>query len=125
MALSNLLNPFLRVQECSIFGLGASDSFIRAQTNSLPDQSGVNKVGIERFHSLHLAIWLLMIHEISALVSVDFMKCSTCNIQYVGEIALPLHKCTIHQTAKSSCGHMIKHLRNDCVGLSFSIQIIC
>ena len=50
---------------------------------------------------------------------------NTCYIQYVGEIALPLHKrLNIHQTAKFGCEYMVKHFQNDCAGSSFSIQIL-
>ena len=43
----------------------------------------------------------------------------------MGETALPLHKrINIYRTAKSGCEYIFKHVRNDCVGSSFSIQIL-
>ena len=56
---------------------------------------------------------------------INILKCNTCNIQYVGETALPSRKrIDIHQTAKSGFEYMVKHFQNDCVGFSFSIKIL-
>ena len=56
---------------------------------------------------------------------VYLLTCDTCNIQYVGETVLPLHKrINIHRKAKTGCEHMIKHYKEDCVGSSFSIQVL-
>ena len=56
---------------------------------------------------------------------IYLLTCSTCNIQYVEETALALHKrINIHQTAKSGCEYLMKHFRNDCVVSSFSIEIL-
>ena len=50
---------------------------------------------------------------------------NTCYIQYVGEIALPLHKrINIHQTAKLVVNIWSNIFKNDCAGSSFSIQIL-
>ena len=55
---------------------------------------------------------------------IYLVTCCTCNIQYVVETALTLHKrIHIHRTAKSGCEYMIKHFRNNCDRSSFSIQL--
>ena len=49
----------------------------------------------------------------------------TFNIQHVGKTALPLHECiNKHRRAKFGCEYMIMHFWHDCVGSSFSIQIL-
>ena len=56
---------------------------------------------------------------------IYLLTCKTCNIQYVRETALPLHKrINIYRKAKSGCKHMIKHFRNDCVGSSLIMRIL-
>ena len=56
---------------------------------------------------------------------IYLLKCSICNIQYVGETVPWLHKrININRTAKSDCEHMINKFWNDCVGPSFSVQIL-
>ena len=44
---------------------------------------------------------------------INLLTCKNCNIQFVRETELPLHKGNIHRKAKSGCEHMIKHFRND------------
>ena len=58
--------------------------------------------------------------------NLDYLlTCNKCNIQYVGETALPLHKrIDIHRTAKEGCEYLINHFKYDFVGSSFSVQIL-
>ena len=56
---------------------------------------------------------------------IYLLTCSTCNIQYVEETALSLHKrVNIHQAEKPGWEYKIKLFRNNCAGSSFSIQIL-
>ena len=51
--------------------------------------------------------------------------CLSCNIQYVGETAIPLHKrINGHRTAKKGCEHEIKHCKESCNGYHFNFQIL-
>ena len=44
------------------------------------------------------------------------LTCSTCNIQYIVETALPLHKrINIYRSTKFCSEYMIKNFRNNCV----------
>ena len=48
-----------------------------------------------------------------------------CNVQYVGETTLPLHRTiNLHRRVKSACEYVIKNVKDVCVGASFSVQII-
>ena len=56
---------------------------------------------------------------------IYLLSCNNCNIQYVGETAIPLHKrINIHRKAKTGCEYVIKHFKETCAGASFSIQIL-
>ena len=56
---------------------------------------------------------------------IYLLTCINCNIQYVGETTIPLHKrINIHRTAKTGCEHVINHYRECCKGYSFKIQIV-
>ena len=56
---------------------------------------------------------------------IYLLTCSNCNLQYVGETTLPLHKrINIHRVAKTGCQHIIDHFKTSCKGSGFSIQII-
>ena len=51
--------------------------------------------------------------------------CLSCNVQYVGETALPFHKrCNGHRTAKQGCEHIIRHCKEACNGYHFKYQIL-
>ena len=53
------------------------------------------------------------------------MTCNNCNIQYVGETTTPLNeRMNRHRTAQSGCEHVLNHLKETCVGATFSIQIL-
>ena len=52
-------------------------------------------------------------------------SCNQCNVQYVRETTLLLHKrISVHRSAKSGCKDVIKHSKDICVSASFSGQII-
>ena len=56
---------------------------------------------------------------------IHLLSCNLCNVQYVGETTLPLHKrINLHKRAKSGCEHVIKRFKHVCVDASFSVQII-
>ena len=56
---------------------------------------------------------------------VYLLTCKSCNVQYVGESVIPLHKrMNIHRRGKSGCEISINHYKNVCPGSSFTIQII-
>ena len=56
---------------------------------------------------------------------IYLLSCNNCNIQYVGETALPLHKrINIHRKAKTGCEYVIKHFKETCKGASFNVQIL-
>ena len=56
---------------------------------------------------------------------VYLLTCSSCNLQYVGETTIPLHRrINIHRTSKTGCEHMINHYKEVCVGSHFTVQII-
>ena len=56
---------------------------------------------------------------------IYLLSCNRCNIQYVGETTIPLHKrINIHRTSKTGCEHNIKHFKEHCVGASFNVQIL-
>ena len=47
-----------------------------------------------------------------------------CNVQYIGETTLPLHRrINLHRRVKSACEYVIKNVKDVCVGASFSVQI--
>ena len=51
--------------------------------------------------------------------------CLSCNVQHVGETALPFHKrCNGHRTAKQGCKHIIRHCKEACNGYHFKYQIL-
>ena len=53
------------------------------------------------------------------------LPCNQCNVQYVGDTTLPLHKrINLYRRAKSGCEYGIKHFKDVWIGASFSIQII-
>ena len=55
---------------------------------------------------------------------IYFLSCNQCNVQYVGETTLPLHKrINLHKRAKFGCKYVIKHFKDVCVGASLSVQI--
>ena len=48
---------------------------------------------------------------------VYLSSCNQCNVHYVGEITVPLHKrINLHRRAKSRCKYNIKHFKDVCVG---------
>ena len=56
---------------------------------------------------------------------VYLCTCLCCNIQYVGETAIPFHKRNnIHRTGKSGCEHMIHHCKEACNGYQFKYHIL-
>ena len=56
---------------------------------------------------------------------IYLLPCNHCNVQYVRETTLPLHKTiNLHKWAKSGCEYVIKHFKDICIGESFSVQII-
>ena len=56
---------------------------------------------------------------------IYLLTCSNCNVQYVGETTLPLHKrINIHRVAKTGCQHIIDHSKTTCKDSKFLIQII-
>ena len=56
---------------------------------------------------------------------IYLLSCVSCNIQYVGETAMPLHRrMNGHRTAKSGCEHEIRHCKEVCNGHNFQIQIL-
>ena len=57
--------------------------------------------------------------------TIYLCTCLSCNIQYVGETALPLHKrINGHRTAKTGCEHEIRHCKDSCNGYNFKFQIL-
>ena len=53
------------------------------------------------------------------------LTCLCCNIQYVGETILPMHKrMNVHRTGKTGCENNINHFTNVCPGAKFSIQVL-
>ena len=56
---------------------------------------------------------------------IYLLSCNQCNVQYVGETTLPLHKrINLHSRADPGCKNAIIHFKNVCVHASFSVQII-
>ena len=56
---------------------------------------------------------------------VYMLICKKCNLQYVGETTIPLHKrINIHRTSKSGCENFINHFNSNCKGSGFNIQIL-
>ena len=56
---------------------------------------------------------------------IYLMTCNNCNIQYVRETTTPLNeRMNRHRTAQSGCEHVLNHLKETCVGATFSIQIL-
>ena len=52
------------------------------------------------------------------------LSCNQCNVRYVGETTLLLHKgISLHRRAKSGCEDVMKHFKDVCVGASSSVQI--
>ena len=53
------------------------------------------------------------------------LTCLSCNIQYVGETAIPFHKrVNGHRTGKQGCEHEIRHCKEACNGFHFKSQIL-
>ena len=56
---------------------------------------------------------------------IYLLSCITCNIQYIGETANPMHlRMNQHRTSKCGCEHIIHHSTEFCHGHSFIYQII-
>ena len=56
---------------------------------------------------------------------IYLLTCLCCNIQYVGETAIPLHRrMNGHRTAKEGCEHEIRHCKETCNGYNFQYQIL-
>jgi len=56
---------------------------------------------------------------------IYLLSCATCNIQYVGETACPMHlRMNQHRTSKCGCEHVINHSTELCNGHRFHYQII-
>ena len=56
---------------------------------------------------------------------VYLLTCATCNIQYVGETAYPMHKrMNQHRTSKCGCRHLISHKQNVCTDNKFIYQVL-
>ena len=56
---------------------------------------------------------------------IYLLSCEGCNMQYVGETTVPLHKrINIHRTSKSGCTNIITHKKEFCPKSEFRIQII-
>ena len=56
---------------------------------------------------------------------IYLLSCEGCNMQYVGETTVPLHKrINIHRTSKSGCTNIINHKKEFCPKSEFRIQII-
>jgi len=56
---------------------------------------------------------------------IYLLSCSSCNIQYVGETAYPMHKrMNQHRTSKCGCEHIIHHSTEFCKEHKFQYQII-
>ena len=56
---------------------------------------------------------------------VYLLTCLCCNVQYVGETAMPFHKRNNgHRTAKQGCEHEIRHCKEACKGHNFTYQIL-
>ena len=56
---------------------------------------------------------------------IYLLTCINCNIQYVGETTIPLHKrINSHRTEKTGSEHVINYYKECCKGYSFKIQII-
>ena len=56
---------------------------------------------------------------------VYLISCNKCNLQYIGETTIPLHKrMNIHRTSKSGCQHFITHFNGSCKGYTFNIQVL-
>ena len=57
--------------------------------------------------------------------TVYLCTCLSCNIQYVGETACPLHqRINGHRTAKQGCEHEIRHCKEYYNGYNFKYQIL-
>jgi len=56
---------------------------------------------------------------------IYLLSCSSCNIQYVGETAYPMHlRMNQHRTSKCGCEHIIRHATDLCDSHNFTYQII-
>ena len=56
---------------------------------------------------------------------IYLLSCSSCNIQYVGETAYPMHlRMNQHRTSKCGCEHVIQHATEFCHEHNFMYQII-
>ena len=56
---------------------------------------------------------------------IYLLTCLFCNIQYVGETAMPFHQRNNgHRTAKEGCAHEIRHCKETCNGYNFQYQIL-
>ena len=56
---------------------------------------------------------------------IYLLTCLSCNIQYVGETAIPFHKrVNGHRTAKQGCEHEIRHCKESCNGYHLKYQIL-
>ena len=56
---------------------------------------------------------------------IYLLSCTSCNIQYVGETAYPMHlRMNQHRTSKCGCEHVIHHSTEFCEGHHFQYQII-
>ena len=56
---------------------------------------------------------------------IYLLSCSSCNIQYVGETASPMHiRMNQHRTSKCGCEHIIHHSTEFCGEHKFNYQII-
>ena len=56
---------------------------------------------------------------------IYFLSCNQCNVQYVGETTLPLHKrINLHSRTYTRCKNVIIHFKDVCVHASCSVQTI-
>ena len=56
---------------------------------------------------------------------IYLLTCTGCNMQYVGESIIPLHKrMNIHRKNKTGCEILIDHFSNVCPGQKFAVQVI-
>ena len=56
---------------------------------------------------------------------IYLLSCTSCNIQYVGETAYPMHlRMNQHRTSKCGCEHVIHHSTEFCQGHHYHYQII-
>ena len=56
---------------------------------------------------------------------IYLLTCISCNIQYVGETATPMHiRMNQHRKSKLGCKHLINHAQSMCAGHNFTYQIL-